>query len=167
MNYGIALGLTAIVATTVMYAIDINLFTSSWIGITTIAVVSIFGAIAASKNKKDNGGFLTFKETFTSFFITVILGVFISTVYSIILFNFIDPESKAIITENMVKKTVEMMQKFGGKAADINLMAEEMQKSDSFGIWGQSKGFIFSIIMYSIIGLITALIVRRERPQSI
>ena len=69
--------------------------------------------------------------------------------------------------ENLIKKTVEMMQKFGGKAADINMMVEEMQKTDSFGLWGQLKGFAFSIILYSIIGLITALIVRRERPQSI
>ena len=31
----------------------------------------------------------------------------------------------------------------------------------------EAKGFAFNIIIYSIIGLITALIIRRERPQSI
>lgn len=167
MNYGIILGLTMIVVTTVMYVVDINLFTSSWIGIVNIAIITGFGVFAAVKSKKNNGGFLSFKETFTCFFITVVLGVFISTLYSILLFNLIDPESKAVITENVIKKTVEMMQKFGGKAADINKMVEEMQKTDSFGMWGQLKGFAFGLILYSIIGLITALIVRRERPQSI
>jgi Protein of unknown function (DUF4199) len=167
MNYGIILGLALIVLTTLMYAIDINSFTSSWIGMINLAVITGFGAVAAAKQKKVNGGFLSFKESFTCFFITVVLGAFISTLYSILLFNYIDAEAKIIITENVTKKTVEMMQKFGGKAADINKMAEEMEKADSFGLWGQLKGFAFSIILYSIIGLITALIVRRERPQSI
>ncbi|HOZ75630.1 MAG TPA: DUF4199 domain-containing protein [Flavobacterium sp.] len=167
MNYGIILGLALIVLTTLMYAIDINSFTSSWIGMINLAVITGFGAIAAVKQKKVNGGFLSFKESFTCFFITVVLGVFISTLYSILLFNVIDPEAKSVIMENLIKKTVDMMQQFGGKAADINKIVEEMQKTDSFGMWGQLKGFAFSIILYSIIGLITALIVRRERPQSI
>jgi tetrahydromethanopterin S-methyltransferase subunit B len=167
MNFGVILGLTLVVLTTLMYAIDINTFTSSWAGIVTIVIITGFGAVAASKQKKANGGFLSFKESFTCFFITVVLGVFISTLYSILLFNFIDPEAKTVIMENLIKKTIGMMEKFGAKPADINAMSQEMQKTDSFGLWGQLKGFLFNIILYSIIGLITALIVRRERPQSI
>lgn len=167
MNLGLFLGLTLIVITTVMYAIDINLFTSSWIGITNMILTAGFGAFAAVKNKKLAGGFISFKEAFTSFFITVIIGIACSTLYMIVLFNFIDPEAKAIITENVVKYTVEMMQKFGAKAADINKMVTEMEKSDSFGLMGQLKGLFFNAIIYSIIGLVTALIVKRDRPQSI
>jgi hypothetical protein len=63
--------------------------------------------------------------------------------------------------------TTGMMEKFGTKPADINAIVKEMQKTDSFGVVGQLKGFAFNIIIYSIIGLITALIIRRERPQSI
>ena len=59
-----------------------------------------------------------------------------------------------------------MMEKFGAKPGDINNVIKEMEKSDSFGVAGQLKGFAFNLVIYSIIGLITALIVRRERPQS-
>ena len=82
------------------------------------------------------------------------------------MFNVIDIEAKAIITENIIKYSVEMMQKFGTKAADINKMIAEMEKSDSFGALGQMKGFAFNLIVYSIIGLVTALIIKRDRPQS-
>ena len=167
MNYGLFLGLTLIVITTVMYSVDINLFTKPWIGVINLLVITGFGAFAAYKNKKSQGGFLTFKEAFTSFFLTFITGFFISTVYTIILFNYIDPEAKTILTENVIKYTASMMQKFGAKAADVNKVIADMQKTDSFGLAGQLKGFAFSIILYSIIGLITALIVKREKPQSI
>jgi len=167
MNYGLFLGLTSIVLTTLMYAIDINLFTSSWIGAVNFVIVTGFGAFAAVKYKKSTGGFISFKEAFTCFFITIVVGLFLSTLYTILLLNYIDPEAKTIISENVIKYTVEMMQKFGGKAADMNKMVEEMQKTDSFGPAGQLKGFAFGLIIYCIVGLVTALILKRERPQSI
>lgn len=167
LNFGLFLGVFLVVLTTLIYSIDISLFTSSWIGIVNVVIITGFGVVASTKYKKSIGGFITFKEVFTSFFITVALGFFISTLFSILLFNVIDPNAKAIITENIIKYSVEMMEKFGTKAADVNKMVEEMQKSDSFGPLGQLKGFAFNLIVYSIIGLITALIIKRDRPQSI
>lgn len=164
---GLFLGLFLIVVTTLMYTIDLNLFTKPWIGIINLIVVTLFGAFAGVKSKKQAGGFLTFKEAFTAFFITVLIGFLISTLYSILLFNVIDPEAKAVITEHLIKYTVDMMQSFGAKAADINKLVDDMQKTDSFGAAGQLKGFAVNLVIYSIIGLITALIVRRERPQSL
>ena len=167
VNYGLVLGLFLIVTTTVMYSIDISLFTTSWVGIVNIIILTGFGVVAAVKNKKMLGGFLTFKETFTSFLITVAVGSFISILFNILLFNVIDPEAKGIITENLIKYTVTMMEKFGTKPADMNKIIEDMRNSDSFGTVGQLKGYAFNLVLYSIIGLVTALIIRRERPQSI
>jgi len=164
---GLFLGLTMIVLTTIAYAIDLNLFTKWWFGIGTMAVVVIFGCVSSIQNKKAAGGFLSFKDTFISFFITFLIGLLLSTLYSVLLFNLIDPEAKAVITENVIKYTVEMMQNFGAKAADINKIVEEMKNTDNFGFVGQAKGMIWNIVIYSIIGLIVSLIVRRERPQSI
>jgi hypothetical protein len=59
------------------------------------------------------------------------------------------------------------MEKFGAKPADINEAVKEMSKTDSYGIYGQLKGYVSSIVIYSIIGLITALIIKRDRPQSL
>jgi hypothetical protein len=166
-TYGLFLGLFIIVTTTLVYALDISLFTASWYGLLSMTVIIVFGAYAAIQAKKNQGGFLTFKETFTSFLVAVLVGLSISTLFSVLLFNVIDPEAKQIITDNVIKMTTEMMGKFGTKPADINAIIKEMQKTDSFGVVGQLKGFVFNIIIYSVIGLITALIIRRERPQSI
>ena len=166
-RYGLFLGLFVIVTTTLVYALDITLFTASWYGLLSMSIIIVFGAYAAIQAKKNQGGFLTFKETFTSFLVTVLVGLFISTLFSILLFNVIDPEAKQVITDNVIKMTTGLMEKFGTKPADINAIIKEMQKTDSFGVVGQLKGFLFNIVIYSIIGLITALIIRRERPQSI
>ena len=167
MNFGVILGVILVLMITLMYAIDISLFTKWWVGIFNVVIITSFGVIAATKYKKSIGSFITFKEAFTSFFITVVIGFFISTLFTILLFNYIDVEAKRVISENIIKYTVEMMQKFGTKAADINKMVAEMEKSDSFGTFSQLKGFAFNVIVYCIIGLISALIIKRERPQSL
>lgn len=166
-KYGLFLGLTMVVMTALIYAIDLSLFTASWYGILNMLIVVLFGVLSSINNKKMLGGFITFKETFVSFFITIVIGFFIATIFSILLFNFIDPDAKRIISENVIKMTSEMMLKFGARPSDINNVIKEMEKTDSFGVAGQAQGFAFNLVIYSIIGLISALIIRRERPQSI
>lgn len=166
MNFGLILGLFLVVLTTAIYSIDLALLTKPWVGIFNVFLITSFGIIATTKFKKCNGGFITFKEAFTSFFIAIALGLLLSTLFTILLFNFIDTDAKNSITEKVVKYTVEMMQKFGAKAADINKMIAEMEKSDSFGVLGQIKGYAFNLVLYCIIGLISAAVIKREVPQS-
>jgi hypothetical protein len=167
INMGLYLGLTLTLLIAVIYAIDLNLFTESWIGIVNVLLITVFGALSATQFKKNLGGFINFKTAFTSFFITVLIGFMISTLFNLLLFNVIDVEAKTILSENVIKYTVEMMQKFGAKAADINKVVEDMRASDSFGVAGQLKGFFFNIIFYSIIGLVCSLIIKRVPPQSL
>lgn len=167
LNTGLLLGLTLTLLLTILYVIDLNLFTKSWVGIVNVAIITVFGVLAAVQYKKTLGGFITFKESFTSFFTAVVIGFLISTLFNILLFNVIDVEAKTILSENVIKYTVEMMQKFGAKAADINKVVEDMRASDSFGVAGQLKGFFFNVIFYSIIGLISSLIIKRVPSQSL
>jgi hypothetical protein len=167
LNMGLFLGLVLTLFIALMYAIDLNLFTKSWIGIINVVIITVFGVLSATQFKKTVGGFISFKSAFTSFFIAVVIGFLISTLFNLLLFNVIDVEAKTILSENVIKYTVEMMQKFGAKAADINKVVEDMRTSDSFGVAGQLKGFFFNIIFYSIIGLVCSLIIKRVPPQSL
>lgn len=167
INYGMYLGLILIAFNTIIYAVDINLFTNMWVGILTMIIMVSVAVFTTVKHKNKLGGFLSFKEAFSSFIITVIVGSLISVIYTIVLFNFIDPEAKTILTENLIKYTTGLMEKFGAKPADINEAVKEMSKTDSYGIYGQLKGYVSSIVIYSIIGLITALIIKRDRPLSL
>lgn len=167
VNYGIVLGILLILAGAIVYAVDLNLFTNFMYGIFIFLLVAAFGVIAAVKAKTAIGGFMTFKQAFTAFFITILIGLVFNTVFSIVLFNFVDPEAKEIITENIIKSTVEMMEKFGAGSADINKTVDEMQKKDSFGFAGQLQGFVTSLIFYCIVGLIAALVIRRNPPESL
>lgn len=68
LNMGLLLGLTLTLLLTILYVMDLNLFTKSWVGIVNVGIITVFGVLASVQYKKILGGFITFKESFTSFF---------------------------------------------------------------------------------------------------
>lgn len=162
INYGIITGVISVLITTVIYATDIELFTSMWIGLASIAIYLIIGIVLLLKTKKDLNNVFPFKEAFTTYFISAVIGIVISVAFNIILFNFIDPEVKETIKELTIKSAVSMMQKFGTPTSAINEAVKNMQDTDQFSISKLLQGSIFSILFSAIFGLILAAIFKSK-----
>ncbi len=167
VTWGAMLGVLLIVTATLVYAIDLSLFTNTWYGIIAFLIVSGFGIASAIKTKKEMGGFITFKQSFRAFFITILIGFLMYTVFSIVLFNVIDTDAKQVMTEAVIKSSVEMAEKFGAPSAQIDEMVTKLEEQDSFGPVGQFQGFLVNIVIYSIVGLIASLVIKRDRPESL
>jgi len=162
INYGIITGVISILITTLIYVIDLELFTSMWIGLTSIALYIVIGVVLLSKTKKDLKGIFSFKDAFTTYFISAVVGILISVTFNIILFNLIDPAAKETIKELTMKYTAEMLQKFGTPAEAMNKALAEMDKTDQFSPVSLLKSSIFSILFSSVFGLILALIFKSK-----
>lgn len=158
ITFGILSGVVSVLITTLIYVIDINLFVSWWIGSLGIILSIVIACVLLSKTKKELKGVFSFKDAFTTYFIMTLIGILISTVFSIILFNFIDPSLKETIKELTIKSVVSVMEKFGGKTKDINEAISKIQKTDQFSIASQLKGIFTSLVVSSIFGLILAAI---------
>jgi hypothetical protein len=156
ITFGITIGIVSALITATIYAINLNLFTSWWIGSLGILIYLILGIILLTKTKKELNGVFTFKDAFTTYFIAAVIGILISTFFNIILFNFIDPGAKDTLIELMIKYTVSMMQKFGTPASAINEAITKMRESNPYSISELLKGSVFSIVFSSIFGLIMA-----------
>lgn len=158
ITFGILSGVVSVLTTTLIYVIDINLFVSWWIGLIGITFSIVIACILLSKTKRELNGVFSFKEAFTTYFIMALIGILISTTFSIILFNFIDPSLKETIKELTIKSVVSMMEKFGGKAKDVNEAIKKIQETDQFSIASQLKGIATGLVVSSIFGLILAAI---------
>ncbi|ULC58874.1 DUF4199 domain-containing protein [Flaviramulus sp. BrNp1-15] len=165
VNWGLYLGITLVVFTILGY-VNLDLFTKWWFGISMLILIIVFGIISAMKSKGLLGGFISFKNAFTSYFITIALGLAISTVVSIIIFNFIDPEAAITLKEKILDSTVEMMKGFGAPEEAIAEAVEKMEAEDNmFSIGKTLQNFIFQLIGYIIVGLIVALVVKKNNPD--
>ena len=165
ITFGVLIGIVSSLITATIYAIDLNLFSSWWIGITSIIVYLILGIVLLSKTKKEVKTVFTFKDAFTTYFIAAVIGILISTLFNVLLFNVIDPSAKDKLLEITMKITANMMQKFGTPASVINEAIAKLKETNPYSTIELLKGSIFSIIFSSIFGLILAAFFKTRSTQ--
>jgi hypothetical protein len=163
VTFGLILAAYLVLRTTLIYSIDLTLFVNGWLGFIDFLVALVLTIVAIAKVKKSMGGFISFKEAFSVYFITIAIGLTVYTIYNMILFNVIDPEAKQVVQEHVIESTIGTMQKFGADSAMIKESVTKMRETDSFSIPQQLLGLAITLIVYSIIGLIVAVAMRKNK----
>lgn len=166
INYGIYLGCGLVIYTVLCYIIDIEFLVNLWVNllILPVAIVTV-GVISSSKARSLLGGFINFKQAFTAYFIPVAIGIIISTIVSIILFNFIDPEAAEQLKEITINKSVTFMESMGAPQEDINNTIETMENQENFAVGTQLRSLAQSILFFTVIGLLVGLIMKKKDPN--
>ena len=165
-NYGLYLGIILALCTIIPYAVDLKLFTSLWVLVITLLSILTCGILSIKKSKQSLDGFISFKEAFTSFFITIAIGLLISSITYFIIFNIVDTEAANTLTEIRIESQAEMMQNFGAPEEVIAETIEKMESDDQFSIGNQILGYFIFLIVMSIAGLISAAIMKKNNPDA-
>jgi hypothetical protein len=165
-NYGLYLGVLLAAVTVLAYAVKLELLTNMWLGITLLIVIIVFGIISIVKVKQAQGGFASFKEAFTSYFITILFGLVISTVVSFLIFNVVDTDAAETLKQKTIEQTVQMMEGFNTPVEVIDETVEKMEAQNQFGIAGVLKNLAGQLVLFSIIGLIVAAVMKKSNPDA-
>ena len=166
MNYGLYLGLLLSAFTIIAYSIHIELLTNFWIMLLILPLVSIvFGIISTSKVKSILGGYMNFKQAFSSYFITVAIGIIISSLVSIIIFGFIDPEAATMLQEIGMEKARGFMERLGAPQSEIDKAMAEASKENAMAVGTQMLNIAKGLVFYAVIGLLVALVMKKKNPD--
>ena len=165
LNYGLYLGLGLTLLTVIIYAVNLDVFVKWWFGIGLFVIIVIIGYMSAVKSKKIQGGLISFKDAFTSFFITILVGTLISSIVSFVIFNLVDPEAAKDLNEKILIATKESMERFGAPEESIKEQLSKLQEKDNFAIGTQLTNYIIGLVVYSIFGLIGAAIIKKKNPN--
>jgi len=165
INYGIYLGLILSSITIIAYAVSLDLFTKWWYGVILLLIVLVFGVVSSAKAKSILGGFISFKQAFSAYFIPVAVGVIISAGVSMLLFNVVDVEAAEVIKEKSIEAQVKMLEGFGATQSAIDQVVAEMETTNQFGVVSLLQAIAGQLVFYSIIGLIVALIMKKKDPD--
>jgi ABC-type iron transport system FetAB permease component len=165
LNQGIILGVILTLVTVLIYAFSIDLFTEWWLGILLFLIILIFGIIAAVKARKALGGFMTFKEAFTSYFITVAIGTLISTIVGIVIFALVDPDAAQYLNEKIIEMTMKTMESFGAPQDSINEALAGMEDKNNFSAAMQMQSYVIRLLILSVIGLIVGVSLKKSDPN--
>ncbi|MCK5400575.1 MAG: DUF4199 domain-containing protein [Flavobacteriaceae bacterium] len=161
-NYGLYLGGLLALLTALVYAVNLDLMINMWYSIFILLLIIVFGIISVAKAKGLLEGYITFKQSFTSYFLTILIGLVISTVVSYLIFNIIDPEAANVIKEKTIEASIAMMEGFGAPAETIAEAVDKMEKDNQFSVGNVVKSLAIQLVIFSVIGLIVAAIMKKN-----
>ena len=165
INYGLYLGLVLSLYTVVCYVVSLETLANFWM--TTLGlslVIIVFGVISVAKSKSLLGGFISFKNAFVSYFLTVLIGLLVSTVVSYVIFNIVDPEAAEELKIIIMENTKSFMERMGTPPDAISEQLAKMDAQES-SIGTQLLQFAQGLIFFSVIGLIVAAIMKKKDPE--
>ena len=164
LKFGFIIGIVGIIIGVLAYMAGESLMVKWWFGI-IILVINI-GLIIYSgiQYRASIGGYMDFKTAFSITFLTFLIAGILGTIFTIILYQVIDPELPGRLTQAAIEQTEQMMNNFGAQQESINeqmaLIKEKM--ANQFSLPGQIKGFGISMIIYAVVALIIGAIIKKS-----
>lgn len=166
INYGFIGGMATIALSLLYYLLNVRGFISygSWIVTLTLGATMVMAALAV---RKEQDGFLEFKEGLKVTFLVWVIGSLCSTIFLYVLHNFIDTGLEEIQREVVT----EMMDTFMANADEATLETiTEAMEEQGFGLDLKKSflGYGFGLIFPGfIMALIISAIVKKKRTPEI
>lgn len=166
IRYGLMIGFISIFLNTVnfLYVVKWNFMAFGFFGILTFAVAVIFYCVAVAQQRKLMGGYINIKEAFQTVFVAILISQIMSTIYGLVYAKYIDPECLVRMKESAIAffEKIKMPQ---------DQLDEQIKKIDQKLDGSMNPGkllysFAQAIIIQSILGLICALIMKKDKPAT-
>jgi large-conductance mechanosensitive channel len=140
-------------------------FFKSPVAILSYCVPIILGILACRKAKKENGGYLAFKEALKISFGIWVITTLVTTLVSFVLFNYIDPGFADAMKQMTLEQTQKMLANFGVPQDQIDKTISEMINMDLYSLGNLMKSFLQFCIVGFILSLIIAAIMKKSKPE--
>jgi uncharacterized membrane protein len=127
-----------------------------------MAVIIIIGVLCVFIARRKVGGYVTFREAFTPYLITIAIGVTVNYLMYNILFNLVDPSAKEVINTVLHDMLVDTLNNSGLPQEQINEQLSKSQELNQFEPKSQLFMWAGSILRMSILGLLLAAIFKNK-----
>lgn len=164
LQYGIISAIVSLLVFVLMYVGGTEVIGSPY-AMATMFIPIIIAVLACSKAKKENSGFLEFKEALKICFGVLVLSTLATSLFSYLLYNVIDRPFGERMVQLTMEKTQQFMEKLGTPQDAIDKSMKEMTFENLFSFKKIFQGFMFGCIFNFIIALIVAAIMKKNKPE--
>ncbi|KUF39056.1 hypothetical protein AS361_04210 [Myroides marinus] len=162
VTFGIVLAIYFTLFNCVLFFTDKTLLANTFAGFFNIAIITIFGVVTIYNARKKAGGYVTFREAFTPYFIAIVIGLTVNYILYNILFNVVDPSAKEVLGKQLYEMLVKTLDGSGLAPEQIAEQLKKAKESNPFALQSQLFLWAGSILRYSILGLLLAAIFKNK-----
>ncbi len=174
MKNGLFIGLISVVLSFVIWVVDpLMMFTNTSVGLIIGIVVPIILLVMMGIDvRKKIGGYWTFGEAFKSLMIMCFFSLILTTLYSFILFKFIDPALPAKANAAILDSLSAKLSKMGLEQSKIDEVSKPFLNGENEAkmqptLVNMARNFAIGLISYAIMALIIAAIIKKQPPVAI
>lgn len=168
VRWGFIGGLVSVVISVLVYIISPASFASMWLGLFMLGLALFFMIWGGVAFRRENNDEITFFQALGAVLIVGVIVSLLGTIFSYILFNFIDTDLAELIKQKVIENTTEMMEKFGATDDDIEKALDKIEEeSFQFGLKEYVIRFLQGMGFYVVIGLIVAAFVKRNPENKV
>ena len=162
--YGIISGIVVIIFTLGLYLGGIEWFMNP-IAFVVYVLPIVIAVLASVKQKKLQGGYLSFGEALKGSFLVFVITGLLSSIFIYILFNYIDVPFRDALSQKSAEISRQMMERFGMKEDDIDRATDDILSGRAYSVRSMAINFAVYCVIYFIVSLIIAAIVKRKKPE--
>jgi len=161
INIGLFWGFGYIILSMIFYLVDHNLLHSMWIQ--TILFLSGLGVMyyTGIVIRKDFGGLIKWKDAMTGIWISSLIYLVMTNLFTYALYQWIDPDLKEELMRVQVK-AIDNMRDFLGEE-EYEKALESLQQTDSFDMSGILKSIPIFALGYFAISCLIAIAVKKTQ----
>lgn len=165
LRAGLILGLVLIISTLIVYFIDRGSIASFQFGLLNILIYILFPIFTLLNLRKSNEGYIDFKYAFIDSFFTCFNAAILTSIFTYVLYNYMDTDLAGFIREKMVEKTTSMLENMNIPQEEIDKQIEKLEETNlEYGLVPIIKGLTYQGIIAAVYSLILAAIFKRSRP---
>ena len=165
-KHGLYLGLILALQTVIAYAINVELFVNTLFGISIYILAVLVGIFAIYQTRKALN-YVNFKETFTAYFLTILIGLAITTLVSFVLFNFIDTDAALLLKEKSVEKLIQVYKNINMAPEKIDEMVTQIKSENLFSLKNSLSSLAVNYLLpLMIIGLLISVVMKKSKPDT-
>jgi len=163
LTYGLIGGLSISVFTLLLYVGGLKYYVSG-LAFIPFFIVGTLAVLAGLQLKKQSGGYLSTAEALKVVFTVFVLSFLLQLLFNYILLNYIDIPFRDAVTQYTVDKAEQVMKRFGAPDSDIEKMRVSASDPKNYSLGRLLLSYSMWCILYFIISVIIALIIRKKRP---
>ena len=168
IKWGVIIGLVGIIYTVLLYIVDATLLVNMWLGLFVLVLFLGLVIYAGIDYRKQIGGLIPFGKAFQHGFLLLVIAGLIGTIFNFLLYTVIDPGVVDTLVDGSVENARSIAESFGAppEALDDAMETARTDTIERFTTKGIFTGYLWGLIAYAVIALITGAIVKRNPPQS-
>jgi hypothetical protein len=149
----------------IVYYLNPELFVSFTLLGISLLILIVCLVLAGIGDRKANGGFISFGAALKSTFFTSVLIALGGLIGGVILFNLVDTDLAMQIENMTMQMTNDIMERFNAPSSAIDEALDEIEgMHEDYSIFGQVVKTAQGLILYLIISLIIAAIIKKSEP---